>query len=73
MSIDRWMDKEDVEYYSTIEWNNAVCTNMDGPGNYHTKWSKSEKDNYRMYHLYAESKKSDIDELIYKTETHPQT
>ena len=22
------------------EWNNAICNNMDGPRDYHTKWSK---------------------------------
>ena len=26
------------------EWNNAICSNMDGPRGYHTKWSKSDKD-----------------------------
>ena len=31
------------------EWNNAICSNMDGPGDYHTKWSKSEKDKYITY------------------------
>ena len=30
------------------EWNNAVCSNMDGPRDYHTKWSKSGKDRYDM-------------------------
>ena len=48
------MDKEDspmdgerdkdlqLDYYSTIrkEWNNAICSNMDGPRDYHTKWSQ---------------------------------
>ena len=23
------------------EWNNAICSNIDGPRDYHTKWSKS--------------------------------
>ena len=23
------------------EWNNAICSNMDGPRDYHSKWSKS--------------------------------
>ena len=34
-----------MDYYSAIkkEWNNAICSNMDRPGNYHTKWSKSDK------------------------------
>ena len=28
------------------EWNIAICNNIDGPREYHTKWSKSEKDKY---------------------------
>ena len=43
-----YMDKEDVMYiHSGIllihknEWNNAIWSNMDGPRDYHTKWSKS--------------------------------
>ena len=32
-----------LEYYSSIkkENNNATCSNMDGPSDYHTEWSKS--------------------------------
>ena len=26
------------------EWNNAICSNMDGLRDYHTKWSKSERE-----------------------------
>ena len=39
-----------MEYYSAIkkEWNNAICSNMDGPRDYHTKRSKSDKDKYHM-------------------------
>ena len=47
MSIDRWMNKEDVtSIYNGIllshkkELNNAICSNMHGPRVYHTKWSK---------------------------------
>ena len=36
------------------EWNNASCTNING--DYHTKWSKSERANILWYHLYVESK-----------------
>ena len=34
-----------MEYYSAIKKNenNAICSNMDGPRDYHTKWSKSER------------------------------
>ena len=30
------------------EWNNAIFSHMDGPGDYHTKWSQSEKAKYHM-------------------------
>ena len=35
-----------VEYYSAIkkEWNNVICSNMDGPRDYHTKWSNSDRE-----------------------------
>ena len=53
MSIDRWMDKEAVNNNGMLlshkkEWNNAICSNMDGPRDYHTKWSKPDKDKYHM-------------------------
>ena len=55
MSIDRWMDKEDVVHMHNgillshkKEWN----SNMDR--DYHTKWSKSYEDKYHM--IYVESK-----------------
>ena len=62
MSIDRGMDKEDVvhiynglllKYYK--EWNNATCSNTDGPGDYHSKWSKSDTDKYHMISLMQEN------------------
>ena len=50
MSIDRWMNKEDVRFiYLSIqlhngilfnpkkEWNNAIFSYMDGPIDYYTK------------------------------------
>ena len=47
VSGDRWMDKEDVVHiYNGIllshkkEQNNAICSNMGRPRDYHTKWSK---------------------------------
>ena len=79
------MDKEDVVclYIYTHngilishkkEWNNAVCSNMDGPRDYHTKQSKSERERQIprditcMWNL-----KYDRNEHIYETETDPQT
>ena len=44
MSIDRGVDKEDVVYIHNgivlshkKERNNGICSNMDGPRNYHAK------------------------------------
>ena len=31
------------------EWNNAICSTMDGPRDYHTKWSKSERERQMPY------------------------
>ena len=47
---------------------------MDGPRDYHTKWSKSDRerqiscDNTYMWNV-----KNDTNELMYKTEIDPQT
>ena len=38
------------------EWNSAMCSNMDGPKDYQTKWSRLERERQISYHLYAESK-----------------
>ena len=42
------MGKEDVVYLAELlsykkEWNNANFSIMDGPRDYHTKWSKSDR------------------------------
>ena len=72
------MDKEEgAHIYTGIllthkqEWNIAICSNMYEPRDYHTKWSKSDKDTW--YHLYVKSKKKNTSELIYKTEIDSQT
>ena len=58
MSTDRWMDKEDVVHtYNGIvlshkkEWNNAICSIMDVTRDYHTKWSKSEREWQILYNI----------------------
>ena len=33
------------------EWNNAICSNIDGPGDYHTKWSKPERERKIPYDI----------------------
>ena len=81
MSIDRWVDKEDVVHiYAGIllnhekEWNNAVCSNMDATRDYHTKWSKSERGRQIPYDItYVWNLKYVTNEPICKTETESQT
>ena len=80
MPSDTWMDKEDVVYiyYEILlnhkkEWNNAICSHMDGPRDYHTKWSKSEQERQIPYDItYMWNLKCDTNELIYETETDSQ-
>ena len=59
-----------MDYYSVIkkEWNNAICSNMDRPGNYHTKWSKSDKVRQIYDIAYMWNTKNDTNEFIYRTE-----
>ena len=42
-----------MEYYSAIkkEWNNAICSNMDGPRDCHTEWSKSDRKRRMSYDI----------------------
>ena len=80
--INRWMDTEDVVHIHTgillshkKEWNFAIYSNMDGPRDCHTEWSKSDRESQiphdvtYMWNL----KKNDTNVLIYKIETDSQT
>ena len=52
------------------EWNNAICSNMDGPRDDHTKWSKSDREGQILYDVtYMWNLKYDTNELIHKTAT----
>ena len=55
------------------EWDNAIYSNMDGPRDYHTKWSKSDKDTYHLISLTCRIERNDTNELIYKTKKDSQT
>ena len=56
------------------EWNNAICSNIDATGDYHTKWSKSERGKQIPYDFtYMWNLKYDTNEPIYETETESQT
>ena len=79
-STDEWIKKHVVYIYNGIllshkkEWNSAICSNMEGPRAYHTKWSKSEKEGKVLYDItYMWNLKYDTTEPIYKTETDSQT
>ena len=81
MPIDRWMNKEDMVhiYNGTLlshkkEWNNAICSNMDATRDYHTKWSKSDRERQIPYDItYMWNVKYDTNEPIYETETESGT
>ena len=72
-------DKEDVAYvYMNIshkkEWNNAICCNIDGPRDYHTKWSKSARERQMSYDITPTwNLRKDTKEFIYKIEINSQT
>ena len=58
MAINRKMHKEDmVHIYNGMlpshkkEWNNAICSNMGPTRDYHTKWSKSERERQIPYDI----------------------
>ena len=50
----------------------AICSNISGPRDCHTKWRKSEKDKYHDI-PYTWDLKNDTNELIYKAEPDSQT
>ena len=65
-----------AEYYSAIkkEWNNTTCSNMDGPRDYHNKWSKSHRETQISYGIiYMWNRKYDTNEPISERETESQT
>ena len=65
-----------MEYYSAIkkEQNNAICSNVDATRDYHTKWSKADRERQISYDItYMWNLKYDTNELIYKTEIDSQT
>ena len=73
------MVKKDTEYVHNgislshkKEENIAMCSNMDGPRDYHTKWSKSGRER-QIYIAYMWNlKKNDKNELIYRKNINSQ-
>ena len=70
------MGKEDMVYiYNGIllshkkEWNSAICSNLDQPVDYHTKWSKSERERQIQYDItYMCNLKCDTNGPLYETD-----
>ena len=66
-----------IEYYPAIKGNeiNAICSDMDGPRDYHTEISKSDRKREILCDIpYIQTvKRNDTNKLIYKTEIYPQT
>ena len=54
------------------EWNNAICSNVDGPRDYHTKWSLLDNEKKTWYYLYLEHK-NDTNKIIWRTEVDTET
>ena len=53
------------------EWNNAICSNMDGPRDYHITKVGPTKINIIWYHLYVESQKMiQMNLFIKQNQTH---
>ena len=54
----------------------AICSNMDGPRDYHNKWNKSDRERQiayvaiciSLYCLHVKSREDDTNEFIYKPE-----
>ena len=54
------------------EWNIdiAICSNMDGPRDYHTNWRKSDRERQILYDItYMWNLKNNTNESIYKTDS----
>ena len=56
------------------EWNNAICSTIDGPRDFYTEWKKSDREGEISNDLpcMSNQKRRDISKLIYKTETDSQ-
>ena len=73
-STDEWIKKMWYIYIQwnishKKEWNNAICSKMDGPRDYHTNWNKSDRERQIYAINYMWNLKCGINEPIYKTET----
>ena len=78
MTTDKWTDKENVvcvcvyiythTQWNVKGWNNVICRNTDGPRDYHTKSSKSDK--YKYHITYMWNLKKLIQMNLFTKQTH---
>ena len=68
--MDKWMKRMKLK-----EWNNVIYSNIDGPIEYLTKWTKAEEEKDHIISLIwgKKKKRNDTSEFSYKTETYSQT
>ena len=57
------------------EWNNVIYSNIDGPREYLTKWTKAEEEKDHIISVIwgNKQKRNDTNEFSCKTETYSQT
>ena len=56
------------------EWNHVICSNMDRPGEHHTKRNKSDRERQILYDITCMwNLKSNRNQFIYKAEIDSQT
>ena len=67
------VDKKDIKAIKALKgWNNAICSNMDGPTDCYTDRSWSEKDKYYLIPLICGILKNVTSEHIYQIEVESQ-
>ena len=59
---------DNVIHSHKAELNKVICSNMDGPRDCLTDWSKSEKDKYDIAYIWNLKKKK-VEMNMYKTES----
>ena len=65
-----------MECYSAFkkEWNHVIYSDMDATRDYHTRWSKSQRERQILHDItYVWNLKYDTNEPVYKTEADSQT
>ena len=79
MSMDKWMDKQNVvyittEYYSVIkEGNPAICNNLDVPWGHYAKWNELDRKREILYNFTYMYNLKKANSQIQRTDWLPET